>query len=41
MFQRSEPDWLICNAPLEYDDLILNGEPEKYLWAVTKYKLRE
>lgn len=38
MVQRSELDWLIYNAPLEYADLILNGNPEKYLKAVTQYK---
>ena len=38
MYQRSEWDWLIYNAPLEYADLILNGDPEKYLKAVTQYK---
>ena len=38
MYQRSELDWLIYNAPLEYADLILNGAPEKYLKAVTEYK---
>ena len=38
MYQRSELDWLIYNAPLEYADLILNGDPEKYLKAVTEYK---
>ena len=38
MYQRSELDWLIYNAPLEYANLILNGDPEKYLKAVTKYK---
>ena len=35
MYQRSELDWLIYNAPLEYVDLILIREPEKYLKAVT------
>ena len=35
MYQRSELDWLIYNAPLEYADLILNGDPEKYLKTVT------
>ena len=29
MYERSELDWLIYNAPLEYADLILNGDPEK------------
>lgn len=38
MYQRSELDWLIYNAPLEYADLILNGYPEKYLKSVTEYK---
>lgn len=38
MYQRSELDWLIYNAPLEYADLILNGDSEKYLKAVTQYK---
>ena len=38
MYQRSELDWLIYNAPLEYVDLILNGDPEKYLKSVTEYK---
>lgn len=37
MYQRSELDWLIYNSPLEYADLILNGDPEKYLNAVTEY----
>lgn len=39
MYQRAELDWLIYNAPLDYADLILNGDPEKYLKAVTEYKL--
>ena len=38
MYQRSELDWLIYNVPWEYADLILNGDPEKYLKAVTEYK---
>ena len=38
MYQRSELDWLIYNAPLEYADLILNGDPAKNLKAVTQYK---
>ena len=35
MYQRSELDWLIYNAPLDYADLILNGDPELYLKTVT------
>lgn len=38
MYQRSELDWLIYNDPVAYADLILNGDPETYLKAVTKYK---
>lgn len=38
MYERSELDYLIYNAPLEYADLILNGDPVKYLKAVTEYK---
>lgn len=39
MFQRSELDYLIYNAPLEYADLIINGDPETYVKTVTEYKL--
>ena len=38
MYQRSELDYLIYDAPLEYADLILNGDPVKYLKTVTVYK---
>lgn len=38
MYERSELDYLIYNAPLEYADLILNGDPEIYLKIVTEYK---
>ena len=38
MYQRSELDYLIYNAPLEYADLIFNGDPETYLKTVTEYK---
>ena len=37
MYQRSELDYLSYNAPLEYADLILNGDPETYLKTVTEY----
>ena len=37
MYQRSELDYLIYNAPLEYADLILNGDPEP-IETVTEYK---
>ena len=35
MAQRSELDYLIYNDPLGCADLILNGDPEKYLKTVT------
>ena len=38
MYDRSELDYLIYNAPLEYADLILNGDPKAYLKAVTEYQ---
>ena len=38
MYQRSELDYLIYNDPVAYADLILNGDPERYLDAVTEYK---
>jgi len=38
MYQHSEFDYLIYNVPLEYADLILNGDPVKYLKEVTQYK---
>lgn len=31
MYERSELDYLIYNAPTEYADLILNGDLLKYL----------
>ena len=37
-FQRSELDYLIYNDPLAYVELILNGDVEAYLNAVTEYK---
>lgn len=36
MCQRSELDWLIYNDPLTYVKLILNGDLDLYLKAVTK-----
>ena len=39
MYQRSELDYLIYNDPIAYADLILNGNLEAYLKAVTEYKM--
>ncbi len=38
MYERSQLDYLVYNAPLEYADLILNGNPKRYLKAVTEYR---
>ena len=38
IYQWSELDYLIYNDPMAYVDLILNGDPETYLKAVTEYK---
>ena len=35
MAQQTELDYLIYNDPLGYVDLILNGDPERYLKNVT------
>ena len=36
MAQRLELDYLVYNDPLGYADLILNGDPEKYLRNVAE-----
>ena len=41
LYQRSELDYLIYNDPLAYADLILNGDPQVYLKAVTEYRGHE
>ncbi|MBQ8332180.1 MAG: hypothetical protein IJX93_00180 [Clostridia bacterium] len=41
IYQHSELDYLIYNAPLEYAELILNGDHERYLKTVTEYKPHE
>ena len=38
MYERSDLDYLIYNAPLAYAELILNGDTETYLKTVTEYK---
>ncbi len=37
MYQRSELDYLVYNDPVGYANLILNGDPEKYVINVTDY----
>ena len=41
IYERSELDYLLYNAPLEYADLILNGDPVKYLKTTTVHKTFE
>ena len=38
MYQRSELDWLIDNAPMDYARLVLEGDVGKYLKEVTEYR---
>ena len=38
MYLRSELAYLIYNDPVAYVELILNGDPVKYLKTVTVYK---
>ena len=38
MYQQLELDYLIYNDPVAYAELILNGDPERYLKAVTVYR---
>ena len=39
IYQRSELDYLIYNDPMAYADLILGGNLEAYLKAVTEYRM--
>ena len=41
MYQRSELDWLIYNAPLEYAQLVLNGDLAKYIQGTAEHKLTD
>ena len=41
MYQRSELDWLIYNKPLEYAQLVLGGEIEKYLQGTPEHRLMD
>ena len=38
MYQRSELDYLIYNDPVAYAELILSGDPQKYLIVMTEDK---
>lgn len=39
MYQRSELDWLIYNKPLEYAQLVLGGELERYVQGIPEHLL--
>ena len=41
MYQRSELDWLIYNKPLEYAQLVLGGELEKYVNGTAEHRLMD
>ena len=37
MYEASELDWLVYNAPVDYVNLLLNGDIRQYLKNVTDY----
>ena len=37
MYEASELDWLVYNAPVDYVNLLLHGDIEEYLKNVTEY----
>ena len=39
MYQRSELDWLIYDKPLEYAQLVLGGELERYVQGRLEHRL--
>ena len=39
MYQRSELDWLIYNKPLEYAQLVLDGNLERYVRGTPEHRL--
>ena len=39
MVQRSELDWLIYNKPLEYAQLVLEGNLEEYVQSAAEHRL--
>ena len=39
MYQRSELDWLIYNKPLEYAQLVLDGNLERYVKDTPEHRL--
>ena len=41
MYQRSELDYLIYNAPLEYAQLVLGGDLEQYVHGMPEHRLMD
>ena len=41
MYQRSELDWLIYNKPLEYAQLVLGGDLERYVKGTPEHQLMD
>ena len=41
MYQQSELDWLIYNKPLEYAQLVLDGDLEGYLLGTLEHRLMD
>lgn len=41
MYERSELDWLIYNKPLEYAQLVLEGDPKKYVQGKPEHRLMD
>ena len=39
IYQRSELDWLIYNKPLEYAQLVLEGNLEEYVQSAAEHRL--
>ena len=37
MYEASELDWLVYNAPVDYVNLLLNGDIREYLRITTDY----
>ena len=37
MYEASELDWLVYNAPVDYVNLLLHGDIQEYLKNVTEY----
>ena len=41
MLQRGELDWLIYNKPLEYAQMVFNGEIEEYVRGRAEHRLMD